>query len=166
LPAELRDLDTQPTITRAQLAALIGIRLERVLAKATRKVPVVATDLKGHWAADWIVAVTQAGVMDVFGNHTFQPASNVRRSDLAQVSSALLRLLSASQPDQWTRWQTARPTFADLGGSNLWYSPAAIAVSAGVMTAPGGRFDPARAVTGADALAAIAKIEQIDRGGK
>ena len=165
LPAELKDLDTLPTITRGQLAALIGIRLERILAKAPRKAA-VATDLKGHWAADWIVAVTQAGVMDVFGNHTFQPASAVRRSDLAQVSSALLRLVSSAQPDQWTRWQTSRPAFVDLAGSNLLYPPAAIAVSAGVMAAPGGRFEPARAVTGADALAAIAKIEQLDRGGK
>jgi tetratricopeptide (TPR) repeat protein len=166
LPAELRDLDNATSVTRAQLAALIGIRLDRVLARSTRNVPAVATDLRGHWAADSIVAVTQAGVMDVFANHTFQPASAVRRSDLAQVMTALLRLASAAQPDQLARWQSARPAFVDLGGSNVLYPAAALAVSAGAMTAPAGRFEPARAASGADVLAAIARIEQLDRGGK
>jgi len=166
LPAELRDLEGQTTITRGQLAALIGVRLESVLAKATRKVPAVATDLRGHWAADWIVTVTQAGVMDVFANHTFQPATVVRRSELAQAASALLRLASASEPDQLARWQSARPAFADMSATNLLYQPAAVAVSAGAMTAAGGRFEPTRAATGAEAIAVVAKIEQLGRGGR
>lgn len=161
MPAEMRDLGSQSALTRSQLAALIGTRLPALLARAPRTIPVVATDLRGHWAATWIVTVTQAGIMDVFANHTFQPSATVRRADLAQAVSALVALASAPNPDQLSRWQSARPSFADLGPSNLLYPPAALAVAAGAMSAVGGRFDPTRAATGAEALAAITRVEQL-----
>jgi hypothetical protein len=104
--------------------------------------------------------------MDAFANHTFQPGATVRRSELAQTAAALLRLASASQPDQLKRWQSTRPTFSDMSASNLQYAPAAVAVSAGAMATTDGRFEPTRAATGAEALAVVARIEQLSRGGK
>jgi len=165
VPAELRDVGNLPAVNRGQLAALIGTRLPHVLARSPRKLPAVATDVREHWAATWILAVTQAGVMDVFPNHTFQPAAIVRRADLAQAVSALLPIAAASRPDQLSRWQTARPAFADLTPSNLLYPPAAISVAAGAMTAGGGQFEPTRAATGADVLAALARIEELSGRG-
>jgi hypothetical protein len=161
VPADLRDLGSRPTVTRAQLAALVGMRLSHVLARSPRKVPVVATDVRGHWAAASILAVTQAGVMEVFPNHTFQPAATVRRADLAQAVAALLTLAAAGRPDQAARWEGARPAFSDLGPANLLYPAAAVSVAAGAMTAGGGQFAPTRAATGADTLAAIARIEEL-----
>jgi hypothetical protein len=59
------------------------------------------TDDRGHWAQRWILDITRAGIMDVFPNHTFQPAGIVRRedprTDLA-VISRLPALATCAQP--------------------------------------------------------------------
>src|SRR5262249_9484514 len=79
-PKSFRDLGSAPTVTRADVAAIIGLRLPTVLSRSPKHVTVVAIDARGSWAATWILQVTQAGVMDVFPNHTFQPTTTVKRS--------------------------------------------------------------------------------------
>ena len=162
VPAELRALPTADTVTRATLAALIGTRFESLLARAPARAPAVATDVRGHWAAAWIVRVTQAGIMEISPNHTFQPAAIVRRGDLARVVGQLVGLAAGTRPELAT-WRAARPTFVDVPRSNLFYAPAALAVAAGAMAAEGDRFLPLRPATGAEALAAAARVEQIAR---
>jgi len=159
VPPELRDLARSATVTRAQLAALIGLRLESVLAKSPRRTPEVATDTRGHWAAGPIAAVTQAGVMEVLPNHTFQPNGIVRRADLAAAVAALLKL--AVKTDELARWQAAKPVFSDVSAANLFYRSAVLAVTAGAMTADGGHFEPSRGATGAEVQAAITRVEQV-----
>ena len=56
------------------------------------------TDTRGSWATPWIMAVTRAGVMEVYPNHTFQPAAVVRRGDLADAASRVLSLIAAEKP--------------------------------------------------------------------
>ena len=162
VPAEFRAVPTAPTVTRAELAALIGTRLGRLIETAPKRVAAVATDVRTHWAAPWILPVTQAGVMEIQPNHTFQPAALVRRDHLAQVVGQLLGLAGASRAAEVAKWRAARPKFADLSTSHVFYSAAALAVSAGAM-APhaGARFDPTRPATGPEVTAAIARIEQI-----
>lgn len=161
-PAELRDLSTAATVTRAQLAALIGTRLESLVAAAPRRAPQIMTDVQGHWAAPWIVPVTQAGVMEVFSNHTFQPGATVRRGDLAVAVSQLIQIALAPRSAQLAQFQAARPSFPDVGASHLYYRAAALAVTAGVMTVDDtGRFLPTRPATGSDAAAAVNRIEQL-----
>ena len=165
VPAEFRSLDTAPTVTRAQLAALVGLRLEAVLDKVSQRVTAVATDVRGHWAEPWILPVTQTGVMDVYPNHTFQPGSTVRRTDLARVVSQLLTIIAAQKPTDLAKWRAARPTFPDLPPSNVYYGSAALAVSAGAMTpVDGDRFAPTAAATGATVVAAVTRLQQIAAG--
>jgi hypothetical protein len=155
-------LASAATVNRAQVAALVGIRLEALIRAAPKRVTGVATDVPGHWAAEWILPVTQAGVMDVFPNHTFQPGAQVRRGDLAQIVSQLLRLAAGARPAELTKWKSARPAFADLPRTHLQYPAAALAVAAGAMTAgPGDRFAATRPATGQDLTAAIDRIEKI-----
>lgn len=90
LPADYRSIASATTVTRGQLAATIGIELKSIVDAAPKRPAVVMTDVRAHWAAPWILPVTQAGVMDGLPNHTFQPNGIVRRSDLAQVLSQLL----------------------------------------------------------------------------
>jgi Tfp pilus assembly protein PilF len=162
VPPEYRTLPTAATVTRAEVAALIGLRLSGILAAATKHVTPVATDIRGHWAESWIVPVTQAGVMDVYPNHTFQPAATVRRSDLAQILTHLLAVVSAERPTKLAEWKAAQPHFADLPPSNVFYPAAALAVACGAMTLRDGeRFAPTQPATGADVTAAISRIEQI-----
>ena len=162
LPPELRGLETAPSVTRAQLAGLIGSRLERLLAVAPRRAPEIMTDVQGHWAAPWIVPVTQAGVMDAFANHTFQPGAAVKRGELAQAVSQLLRVALAARSADLAKWLSARPQFPDVGASNLYYRAAALAVTAAAMSVDEtGRFFPTRPANGAEVMAAISRIEQL-----
>jgi tetratricopeptide (TPR) repeat protein len=162
IPAEFRELPKSPTVTRGQLAAYIGVRLDRLLATAPKRVTGVATDIRSHWAADWIVTVTQADVMDIFPNHTFQPNANVRRSDLAHIVGDLLRLALPARSAELTKWRASRPRFADLPQTHLSYAAAALAVASGAMSAQAeNRFAPTRPATGREVANAIARIEQI-----
>ena len=121
----------------------------------------VATDVRGHWAAPWILPVTRAGVMEIFSNHTFQPGSVVRRGDLAGIVYELLSLATVGNSAELERWAAVAPRFADLAPANLVYRAASTAVAAGVMAADGDRFGATRPVTGQELLAAVARVGEI-----
>jgi len=162
VPADFRAIDTATTITRAQLAALIGLRLQPVLNKSSVHVNAVATDVRGHWAEPWILPVTQSGVMDVYPNHTFQPGNAVRRTDLARVVSQILTLIASQTQIDLAKWKAARPSFPDLPPTNVYYPSAALAVAAGAMTPlDGNRFGPTSPATGAVAVAAMTRLQQL-----
>lgn len=131
LPAEFRALSSAPGITRGDLAALIGIRLEDLL-RGAPATPVVTTDTAAHWAAPWISPVMATGVMPAFDNHTFQPGAALRRVDLAEAVSAVLRLMARTRPALQARL-AARPTVSDMSESHLNYPAVAAAVSAAVL---------------------------------
>ena len=100
--------------------------------------------------------------MEILPNHTFQPASTVRRADLARVVTQLLTIVGADRQIDLARWKAARPRFADLPASNLFYNAAALAVTSGAMdTRQGDRFLPTQPVSGAELVAAIDRIEQL-----
>jgi tetratricopeptide (TPR) repeat protein len=162
LPAEYRALPSSPQITRGELAAIIGIRLEDTLREARRSA-VVTTDTAGHWAAPWIAQVAAAGVMPAFDNHTFQPGAVVRRVDLAEAVSALLRIIARARPALQPQL-AARPNIADISPSHLNYPAVAAAVSTGILPlANGGRFDTERPVSGAEAIASIDRVRALDQ---
>jgi hypothetical protein len=162
-PKAFHDIASAPTVTRADVAAMIGLRLPDVLSRSPRHVTVVATDARGNWAATWILQVTQAGVMDVFSNHTFQPESLVKRGTLAEVVSRLLTALSSERGTDLSRWKAMTPAFADVPSGSPAYGAAALAVAAGAMTAVDGRFGSTQPATGADLVAAIARLQQLAR---
>jgi tetratricopeptide (TPR) repeat protein len=164
LPTEFGNLAGAATITRAHVVAFVGIKLRSLIDAAPHRATAVATDVRTHWALPWIVPVIRAGVMDLFANHTFQPSARVRRNDLAQVVGRLLPLASARRPADLTAWRAARPKFADVPSTNVFYRSVAVAVASGAMTADvDGRFLPAAPATGADLTAAVARIDQIAR---
>ena len=162
LPDELRELATAASVTRGQLAALIAVRLEAVLDRAPKRPPAVATDIRTHWAAESIVRVTQAGVMEVSANHTFRPDAVLSRGELATVSSRLIPLALADRDAALAPLKAARPPLGDIAESHALYRSAALAVaSAAMKTDPDGRFAPTRAATGSDVLAAVARLQQL-----
>jgi tetratricopeptide (TPR) repeat protein len=161
LPEEYRAIDAAPEITRADLAALIGVRLAPLLAESTREA-VLITDVRANWASGWIMAVAKAGVMEPFANHAFQPRATVRRSDLAQAVAHLLSKIAARNPAQAKLWDGAKGRFADVSPGHLAYPAASAAVAAGVMkVGPDNAFQPFRAVTGAEAVAAIGRLQTL-----
>jgi tetratricopeptide (TPR) repeat protein len=164
LPAEYRAIPTAATVTRGQLAAILGIRVADGLAKSPQRVTAVVTDIRRHWAAQWILPVTRVGWMEPFPNHTFQPNAVVRRADLARVTWRAAQDLAARQSAEVSRWRASRPTLPDVSRAHLSYSSIAGALASGTMQLlEGDRFQPNRPVTGAEVVAAIARLEQLAR---
>ena len=162
LPAEYRAIDEAAQITRADLAALIGIRLGRMLSSARRTDAALITDVRNNSAATWIMSVARAGIMEPFANHAFQPRTVVRRTDLAQAVARILARIAAQNPAGGKTWEAARLKFSDLSPSHLAYPAASVAVASGVMkTAGDNGFQPSRAVTGAEAIEAVAALEAL-----
>jgi Tfp pilus assembly protein PilF len=159
LPAEFRAIATAPQVTRGDLAALIGIRFEPLIAAAPER-QVVITDTRGHWAADWITRVARAGVIEPFENHTFQPRAQVRRGDLAAAVSRVLTLMAGRDP-ALRKKLAERPRISDMSTGHLRYSAAAASVASGVMPLLDGRFQVNRAITGAEATETIERLRAL-----
>ena len=157
LPAEFRAALTAPQITRGDLAALIGVRLETLLRQAPTR-QVVVTDTQRHWAATWITETASAGIIEPFENHTFQPSALVRRGDLATVVSRLVALIAPSNPSVRERL-SQRPTIADVPPRHLQYDAVVSAVAVGAMPlVDGDRFQVARQVSGEEAVEVIDRV--------
>jgi tetratricopeptide (TPR) repeat protein len=162
LPEEFRALATAPRVTRGDLAALLGIRLERTLSAVPPK-QVVMTDAAGHWASAWMTLVARAGVMDPFENHTFQPRLVMRRGDLATAVRRVVSMAAATNPGLRSRI-AAQPKISDMPPTHLVYPAAAAAVASGVMPlVDGDRFEVNREVTGAEAMSAVERLQALLR---
>jgi tetratricopeptide (TPR) repeat protein len=160
LPAEFQAIPAARQITRGDLAALIGVRLEDVVRAAPGREDVL-TDVRGHWAARWIIEVARAGIVAAFDNHTFQPRAPVRRVDLANAVSSIVTQLAASRPELRARIAT-RPVIADVSAGHLNYQQVAVAVAAGVLPLlDGNRFDVTRPVSGAEAVDAVNRLRAL-----
>ena len=160
LPAEFQRIGDASEITRGDLAALLGVRLETLVRQPPPR-EVVMTDLQGHWAAAWIAQVARAGLMDPYANHTFQPRQQITRGDLAAAVSNAVMLLATARPDLRAR-MAERPQISDMAPGHLSYPAAALAVASGVLPLlDGGRFEVGRAVSGAEASEAIARLRAL-----
>jgi tetratricopeptide (TPR) repeat protein len=161
LPPEFQLIADVSAITRGELAALVGVRLEDVVRAAPTR-EVVMTDAQGHWAAPWITQVATASVMDPYPNHTFQPGERITRGDLAALVSVVIRLLAADRrPDLRTLQMAQRPQIADMAPGHLSYPAVSDAVASGVMPLVDGRFEAARAVSGVEAAETIARLRAL-----
>jgi hypothetical protein len=161
LPAEYRAIPDSASITRGDLASLIGLRLAPLLSRAPAQAAVI-TDARNHWASAWIMAAATAGVLDPYENHTFQPRNAITRADLALAVSRLLKILAAGNPALLKDWQGRQQKMSDVGVSNLHYADASLSVAAGILPlAEGGLFQLSRSVSGAEAIEAIARIDRL-----
>jgi tetratricopeptide (TPR) repeat protein len=162
MPEEYRTIEQAPAITRAQLAALIGVRLEDIVARAPRRNSALIADIRGNWATPWIIPVARVGFMEVFLNYTFQPSTTVQRRDLAFAASRILAFIATENPRAAAAWRNAKPRFPDLPQGNLNYPNAAVAIASGVMQ-PGenGAFQLTRPVSGVEAVAAVTRLAEL-----
>lgn len=147
MPEEYRRIYGASRISRADLAALISVKVTR-LARLPPGEPQVAVDISGSWAREHIIKVLSHGVMDVYPNHTFQPGATVRRGDLAQAVGTILDLLN---------WPSGTaPVLSDMSPTHLFHHAASRAVGAGLMdVTSSGAFEAWRPVTGREAVDVI-----------
>jgi tetratricopeptide (TPR) repeat protein len=162
LPAEFHAIAFAQRVTRGDLAALIGIRLDAVL-QAAVPLQVVVTDIRAHWAQGWVAVVIRAGVMDEFSNHTFQPEALLRRVDLASAVRRMVTLLADSRPTLRASLE-ARPVVADVDPGHLSYPDVSTAVASGVMPLVAGRFGVNQFVAGSAALEVIERLQALAGG--
>lgn len=159
LPAAFRAIATHPQVTRGDLAALLGVKLESWLASQPPGGVTLVTDAREHWALRWILQVAGAGLMEVFPNHTFQPSLPVRRGDLARIVYRALEQAARQSPAIQARLRATPAAFADLPNGHAVHTAASVAVGTGVMQADAsGSFAPTRPVSGQDASAAIDRL--------
>lgn len=162
LPAEYAAIPGGSRVTRAEVAALIGVRLQALVARASER-QVVITDVRGHWAQTWIEAVVRASIMDTLPNYQFDPGGIVRRGDLARTVSRVLSLIGAVRPAMATKWEKVHVVVSDVPPAHLSYPGVSAAVASGVMSLEGGAFDLLRPVTGAEAMDVIGRLEALAR---
>lgn len=153
MPEEYQRIYTAPQITRADLAALINVKVT-ALGRLGALEPRVAVDISGSWAKDHIIKTLALDIISVYPNHTFQPGAMVRRGDLARATARILDLLSwpASPP----------PAISDMGHNHLHYEAVARVVGAGLMDlTPERAFEAWRPVSGEQAVQVVEALSRL-----
>jgi tetratricopeptide (TPR) repeat protein len=154
LPEEYRRIPEAPRVTRADLAALLMVRVEALRRAAPAGEPQVAVDIGGCWARDQIVSALALELMELYPNHTFQPGAVVRRIDVARAAARALDRLG------WPRAAAAAPS--DVPRSHLDYDAVQRALGSGLMTlSESGAFEPGRPVSGREALEVVDAIARL-----
>ncbi len=152
-PEEYRQIASLARATRADLAALLAVKLG-VLQRLPPSEPRLAVDISGSWARESIATVVGLGVMEVYPNHTFKPRAPVRRADLARALSRVLVRLG------WRGGGGAAP--ADMRPSHLDHDAVRRVVGAGLMElGPEGQFEPWRPVSGREAARVVEALSQL-----
>ena len=159
LPPEYREIGEAPDVTRGDVAATLGLQLGEWLPAARQGV--LVTDVRGHWAATWIARTVNAGLMDPFPNHTFQPNLRINRGDLAVIVARMLDLIAARRPAVAVAWQSNRPKIVDVPPSHLAHGAVSQAVAAGVLALEDGAFQPTRIVSGSELLQVVERLRAI-----
>lgn len=163
LPPPYREIGERAQATRADIAALLGVRLGPALGRAPQR-QVVVTDVRGHWASRWIETVARSGAMEVFPNYTFQPDAGLRRLGLADAVSRTLGVLATENPALAARWDTADVTISDVPPQHLAYPAVRRAVAAGVLPLRDGAFQLLAPVSGAEAIEAVTRLTALMGG--
>jgi hypothetical protein len=154
MPEEYQRIPTAARISRADLAALLSVKLPQLATLQAREAK-VAVDISGSWARAHIVAILALEVMDVYPNHSFQPGAVVRRGDLARAAARVLDLFHV-------RAQGGTPAPSDMAPTNLLHGSAVRVVGAGLMTLTGeGAFEPWRPVSGQEAVEVIGGVARL-----
>jgi hypothetical protein len=153
MPEEYRRIPGAARITRADLAALVAVKITG-LGRVARGEPEVAVDISGSWARQYILDVLALDVLSVYPNHSFQPGAIARRGDLARAVARVLDVLGYPA--------APAPAISDMSRTNLFYDSAARAVAAGLMdVTPAAAFEAWRPVSGRDAADVIDALARL-----
>jgi tetratricopeptide (TPR) repeat protein len=158
LPSEVSEIPLKDNIVRGDLAVLLGVRFDELLADSSRQ-SVIITDTRDHWGSQWIRAVAEAGLMSVEGGSRFVPSRSLRRGDLADVVAEVLDLLGHEWAEGSGAPDRTSDSFADMSATHLSYNAARRSVDAGILDVlDDGSFAPSRPVTGAEAAEAVDRL--------
>ena len=161
LPSEFSEISFKPSVTRGDMAALIGVRFRELLAMTDSR-PVIITDTRDHWGGEWIQVVADAKIMHVDAAYRFDPSRPVRRGNLAEIVVETLELIETQGLDYTQSSDVRAPTFADMSATHLSYGAAQRAVAAGVMAIlDNDTFQPSRLVTGPEVVETVDRLAEL-----
>jgi tetratricopeptide (TPR) repeat protein len=153
MPEEYQRIAASPRVSRADLAALLAVKVT-ALTRVKEREAKVAIDISGSWAREHIATVLALDILDLYPNHTFQPGATVRRGDLAGALGRILDLVG------WP--PAAGPVPADMARTNLYFDRVSRVVASGLMDlSPTGAFEPWRPLTGREAIDAVEGLARL-----
>ena len=94
------------SITRAELAKTLATAYELIAASHQEQF----TDTKGHWAEDFIAALTEAKIITGYPDGSFKPEAPVTRAEMVVMLTRLLKI--GTEEEHYTI--EFIPTFSDL----------------------------------------------------
>jgi tetratricopeptide (TPR) repeat protein len=166
-----RHIAVQPTVTRAQLAALLvedvglGKLLDSAMADTPRLVPADTRDSPYREQIVRVLGWHLRGIELVYDNtaqaYLFQPDAPVRRKELAIALEDIVIRLAGDPSAARAFIGHDKSLFTDVAPTAAWYNACATAVSRGLMESDvEGAFRPDANVEGADALLAARVLRQ------
>jgi hypothetical protein len=145
-------IPSSPSITKEELAALLGVGFKGILPEPTERPPIL-TDISTSWASKYILHTTSLGLLDVYPNHTFQPKKIITRAEMAE---SLIRLIDHLKSLNYTFIQQIPPRqiqITDVSPDNYYYRPIILIVAYDIMTlAPDKTFRPDSPISGEDSV--------------
>lgn len=98
------------------------------------------SDVKNHWAGEYILNVSKKGIIDGYEDNSFCPDNNVTRAELVKMITVMCSAPASNES-----------SFDDVS-SEAWYYPyISAAKEAGIIQGDGGSFRPEDKVTRQDA---------------
>lgn len=161
LPEEYHSIPAMSEINRGQLAAYIVTQL-KFLERYESSDSLIIVDTLDHWAQPMIQRVVNLGIMDLYPNRTFEPATPVTRIELVRAANRILELLESSGLNPTRREPGPVP---DVSEDNIYYGMISMVLSSDVMSVDAdGRFHPRRRVSGAEAVSVVNKLQALSEG--
>jgi len=163
LPSQYDAIPTTDVVSKEDVAALIGVEFKNNLAGTVQKPPIII-DIATSWASRYILQVTASGIMDVYPNHTFQPARIINRAEMAEILIRLVDYLTLFGYSFIQHIPEERIQISDVSFDNYYYRPILKIVSYDIMGLTSERiFNPDRPVSGFEALRYLDIIQALIR---
>jgi tetratricopeptide (TPR) repeat protein len=152
LPSQYNNIPSLDAVSKEDVAALIMVKFDPHLEETGENPPIII-DISTSWATEFIIQATALGLLDIYPNHTFQPAKIVTRAQMAEILFRLIRYLSRQGYSFIQQISPQNIEIADVSSDNFYYQPIVMMISYDFMNLAGGRrFHPDRPVTGNEAV--------------
>jgi Tfp pilus assembly protein PilF len=161
IPSQYDTIPTLETITREDLAALIGVRFEKDLQAPPARTEILV-DIATSWAQRFIVQVASLEIIRASVNHTFQPRRIINRAELADAAVRLIGVLQARGARFVPLVETRRIQIADVTPDNPYYASITKALGFEILSlTPDRRFEPERTISGDEAIRTLDLIQKL-----
>jgi len=152
LPSQYGAIANTDSITKEDLAALLGVKFQDHLEEPQGK-PAIIIDIATSWASRFILKMTSLNLMDVYPNHTFQPEKPLTRAEMAEILVRLIKRLNRQGAKIIPQIPTDQIQIVDISPDNYYHDPVVQIMSYDIMTlARDNSFKPDIPVSGQQAI--------------